>query len=87
MTQYGQACALFKNAVDDGQLLHKSQTGLTAALEAGRKRPLGEAGLWGWHRRDTTDITPLVASTLAVFGFSRGAVVPEPEDNRVIIMR
>lgn len=87
MTQYGQACALFKNAVDDGQLFHKQQTGLTAALEAGRKRPLGEAGLWGWHRRDTTDITPLVAATLAVFGFSRGAVAPEPEDNRVIILR
>lgn len=87
MTQYGQACALFKNAVDDGGLIHKAQTGLTAALEAGRKRPLGEAGLWGWHRRDTTDITPLVASTLAVFGFSRGAVAPEPEDNRVFILR
>lgn len=86
-TQYGQACALFKNVVDDGQLFHKGQTGLTAALEAGRKRPLGEAGLWGWHRRDTTDITPLVASTLAVFGFSRGAVTPEPEDNRVFILR
>jgi len=87
MTQYGQACALFKNAVDDGQLFHKKQTGLTAALEAGRKRPLGEAGLWGWHRRDTTDITPLVASTLAVFGFSRGVVAPEPEDTRVFILR
>lgn len=87
MTQYGQACALFKNAVDDRQLFHKGQTGLTAALESGRKRPLGDAGLWGWHRRDTTDITPLVASTLAVFGFSRGAVSPEPEDNRVFVFR
>lgn len=86
-TQYGQACALFKNSVDDERLFHKGQTGLTAALEAGRKRPLGEAGLWGWHRRDTTDITPLVAVTLAVFGFSRGAVAPEPEDNRVFILR
>lgn len=87
MTQYGQACALFKNAVDDRELFHKGQSGLTAALESGRKRPLGDAGLWGWHRRDTTDITPLVASTLAVFGFSRGAVAPEPEDNRVFIFR
>lgn len=87
MTQYGQACALFKNAVDDRALFHKGQTGLTAALEAGRKRPLGDAGLWGWHRRDTTDITPLVASTLAVFGFSRGSVAPEPEDNRVFVFR
>lgn len=87
MTQYGQACALFKNSVDDKELFHKGQTGLTAALESGRKRPLGDAGLWGWHRRDTTDITPLVASTLAVFGFSRGAVAPEPEDNRVFVFR
>lgn len=87
MTQYGQACALFKNSVDDLALFHKGQTGLTAALESGRKRPLGDAGLWGWHRRDTTDITPLVASTLAVFGFSRGAVASEPEDNRVIVFR
>lgn len=86
-TQYGQACALFKNSVDEGQLFHKGQTGLTAALESGRKRPLGEAGLWGWHRRDTTDITPLVASTLAVFGFSQGASAPEPEDNRVFVFR
>lgn len=87
MTQYGQACALFKNAVDDKELFHKGQTGLTAALESGRKRPLGDAGLWGWHRRDTTDITPLVASTLAVFAFSRGAVAPEPDDNRVFVFR
>lgn len=86
-TQYGQACILFKSSVDDGELFHKKQTGLTAALESGRKRPLGESGLWGWHRRDTTDITPLVAATLAVFGFSRGAVAPEPEDNRVFILR
>ena len=87
MTQYGQACALFKNKVDDRELFHKKQTGLTAALESGRKRPLGDAGLWGWHRRDTTDITPLVASTLAVFAFSKGAVAPEPDDNRVFVFR
>ena len=86
-TQYGQACALFKNSIDEGQLFHKGQTGLTAALESGRKRPLGDAGLWGWHRRDTTDITPLVASTLAVFGFSQGASAPEPEDTRVFVFR
>lgn len=86
-TQYGQACALFKNSVDEGELFHKRQTGLTAALESGRKRPLGEAGLWGWHRRDTTDITPLVASTLAVFGFSQGAAAPDPVDSRVIVFR
>jgi phage terminase large subunit-like protein len=83
--EYGQACQGFKNLVDDGELRHKEQPGLTAALESARKRPLGDTGAWGWHRRDTTDITPLVACTLATFGFAKaagGAV-----DNSVVVFR
>jgi hypothetical protein len=87
MTQYGQACGAFKTLVEESRLRHKEQSGLTAALEAARKRPLGESGLWGWHRRDTTDITPLVAVTLASFAFVRNAAPEEPVDNRVIVFR
>lgn len=87
MTQYGQACGQFKALVDDDRLRYKEQSGLTAALEAARKRPLGESGLWGWHRRDTTDITPLVAVTLATFAFSRNAAPVELEDNRIVVFR
>lgn len=87
MTQYGQACGAFKAMVDDRRFVHNAQPGLRAALESARKRPLGESGLWGWHRRDTTDITPLVAVTLATFAFSRSLGEAKPADNRVIIFR
>lgn len=88
-TQYGQACGAFKAAVDEKRIVHEGQSGLRAALESARKRPLGESGLWGWHRRDTTDITPLVAVTLATFAHVRtsGAALGAPVDNRVVVFR
>lgn len=86
MGQYGQACQGFKTMVDDDRLRFKEQKGLTAALEAARKRPLGDSGAWGWHRRDTTDITPLVAVTLATYAFARNSVVEEV-DNRMVVFR
>lgn len=87
MTQYGQACGAFKALVDERRLVHNAQTGLRAALEAARKRPLGDSGAWGWHRRDTTDITPLVSCTLATFAYARNATTVEPIDNRMIVFR
>lgn len=89
MSQYGQACGAFKAAVDERRVVHEGQPGLRAALEAARKRPLGESGLWGWHRRDTTDITPLVAVTLAAFAHVRtsGAAFEGPVDSSVVIFR
>lgn len=85
-SEYGRACQGFKNLIDDDRLRHKNQTGLTAALEAARKRPLGDTGAWGWHRRDTTDITPLVAVTLATYAFAstRGT---EAVNSQVIVFR
>jgi hypothetical protein len=79
MKEHAQACGLFKSMVEntalDGswapKLVHKGQVGLRAALEAARKRDVGDAGAWLWNRRDDTDISPLVASTLAVFAHSR----------------
>lgn len=86
MTQYGQACGAFKAMVDEGRFVHNAQTGLRAALESARKRPLGESGLWGWHRRDTTDITPLVAVTLATFAHTRTNLpAAEPVDSRMFV--
>lgn len=89
MREYGHACALFKQNVDEGVLWHKEQSGLTAALEAARKRDLDrDAGLWAWHRRDSTDITPLVASTLAVFAHARtSGKKSEPESSGVVFFR
>ena len=86
MTQYGQACGGFKALVDDRRLVHNAQIGLRAALNSARKRPLGESGLWGWHRRDTTDITPLVAVTLATYAHARSSgPAEEPKDSRMFV--
>jgi len=66
-TEYAQACGGFFDAVMAGRVRHIDQTPLTAAVQGARKRPLLDA--WAWNRKDvTTDITPLVAVTLAMHG-------------------
>lgn len=65
--EMGQACGAFYDAAVENRLRHLDQPSLTTALEAARKRPLGDA--WAWHRRDSgADISPLVAATLALYG-------------------
>lgn len=69
-TEYGQACGAFYDAAMAGRLRHIDQTPLTAAVQGARKRPLLDA--WAWNRKDqTTDITPLVAVTLAMHGHAQ----------------
>ena len=64
--EFAQACGSFVDAVNEGQVAHLGQARLTLAVDAARKRPMGDA--WGWHRRDTSsDISPLVAATLALW--------------------
>lgn len=59
-------CAFFYAAVVEGRVRHTAGAGLRAALEAARKRKVGESG-WAWNRRDSTDISPLVAVTNAMY--------------------
>jgi len=62
------ACGAFFDAVMNEQLSHRGQESLDAAVAGAKKRPLGDA--WAWHRKDITiDISPLVACTLALWGF------------------
>lgn len=83
-SEHVQACMLFEELImgpvdDHGRhdpdaprlFVHLDDVYLNDAVEAGKKRTPGEAGEWLWHRRDTTDISPLVAMTLAVFAFTR----------------
>lgn len=65
--EMAQACGAFFDDVTGGRLRHIGQPLVAAALAAARKRPVGDA--WAWHRRDATDISPLVAVTLARHGF------------------
>ena len=57
------ACGAFYDAVVEKRGRHLSQPELNAALSSAKKRDL--AGAWAWHRRDSGDICPLVAVTLA----------------------
>jgi hypothetical protein len=65
----GKACGLVVARAKAGTVTHGGQDSVTDALAGARKRPIRDAGGWGWDRRDeTVNIAPLVAWTLAVFG-------------------
>ena len=64
----GQACGQFFDLVAEKGLRHLGQQELTQALLGAAKRPVVDA--WAWARRtSTSNISPLVAGTLAVSGF------------------
>jgi hypothetical protein len=75
--EHAQACGIFFDAVDQEKLRHLGTTELRTALRGAAKRPLGDA--WAWARKTSgVDITPLVASTLAVYGVA--TLAPEEEE-------
>lgn len=71
--EYAQACGEFRSAVvtRDGEpatLVHPGQPQLAAALAEADKRRLMD--MWAWDKRSSAaDISPLVAATLARWGF------------------
>lgn len=61
------ACAKFYDGVMDKSLFHTDQPQVNVAMSVARKRPL-QSG-WAWNRKDAaSDITPVVAVTLALWG-------------------
>jgi len=65
--QMAAACGGFHDDLTSDRLMHIGQPDLTTAVAAARRRRVGDA--WAWHRRNTdTDISPLVAATLARWG-------------------
>jgi hypothetical protein len=79
MRQVGQACGAFYDAAmggmdesgesTDAVLRHIGQEPLDDAVRGAKKRPLGDA--WAWDRKNSSiDITPLVSSTLALWGWA-----------------
>ena len=68
-----EACGGFLDDLTVGRLTHAGQPDLTAAVDGARKRPLGDAGAFGWDRRDgSVFMAPLVAVTLARHGAVTG---------------
>lgn len=71
------ACGRFHQGVMDQVLRHRDQDVLNAAVQGADKRTLDDQ--WAWKRRtSTSDISPLVAATLASWGAAisgdRGAI-------------
>ena len=67
------ACAKFFDTVMGERLRHTDQPQVNVALSVARKRPL--AGGWAWNRKSaTSDITPVVSETLALWGAQSTAV-------------
>jgi phage terminase large subunit-like protein len=65
---YAAACAQFYDAVmgPEPRIVHLDQPVLNLAVGNARKRVLGDA--WAWARKVGTDVSPLVAVTLARWG-------------------
>lgn len=58
-----KACGSFYDALADGKVLVRRSPVLDAAAAAVAKKPVADA--WRWGRRGTTDVTPIMAVTLA----------------------
>lgn len=65
--EMANACGQFYDGVMDATFVHTDQMQVNVALSVAGKRPLVDA--WAWNRKTaTSDITPLVAETLALWG-------------------
>lgn len=70
---YAKAFGAFLDAVDERSVRHLGGSDLRQAVKGASKRPLGD-GAFGWGRRNSTiDISPLVAATLAHWGWQTNA--------------
>lgn len=68
-TDMSKACGLWLGDVEAGRLSHADQKSINDALDAAKKRAIGNAGGWGWDRRnEESHIAPIVAHTLARYG-------------------
>jgi len=64
--QYGIACGTFVDQIGESAVRHLGQNELTVAIRGAKARPLVDR--WAWSRtKSTVDISPLVASTLALW--------------------
>jgi hypothetical protein len=78
-SEVAQSAEGFFDAVMEGTLRHAGDARLTAAVAGAGQRTLGEAWAWG-RRQSTSDISPLVAASLARWGFLTRADELAPDD-------
>ncbi|MFD4474697.1 terminase [Streptomyces sp. NPDC058471] len=74
-SEVGDGCGSFTSGVQPrkgevADIVHIDQRDLGAAVAGADKRPVGDK--WGWDKKSSaTDITPLVAATLAAWGYRK----------------
>lgn len=72
MQEMGRACGRFLDMLKAGTLKHprdEYQPQLAAAVKGATTRPLGQSGAIAWNKLGSDiDITPLVSTTLALYG-------------------
>lgn len=86
--EYGRACVNILDMIENNRFRHTGQEQFKTSTEIASKRLIGEAGIWGWARKESGDISPLVSITLAVFGYQLALAKPdEVVDKRVVIFR
>ena len=71
--EHADACSLLLKLVLERSIRHTGQPQLTASLAVAAKRTSGDRWLWS-RKSAVSDITPLVAATLAVWGVQSGQV-------------
>jgi hypothetical protein len=81
-SEHAQACGTFFDGVDQRGLRHTGppelEAAMVSALKGAAKRTMGD-GRWGWSRKSSSvDISPLVCSTLALWGASTKLTTGEP---------
>ena len=75
------ACARFYDGAMEQGFRHTDQPQVNVSLSTAGKRPIGDA--WGWNRKgDNSDITPIVAVTLALWGAQNSNVTKPTRKGR-----
>jgi phage terminase large subunit-like protein len=64
--KHAQACGALYDGARDGGIVHLGDPLLETALRGAATRVMGDAWLWK-RRTSTSDITPLVAATIALW--------------------
>lgn len=81
LREYASACGNFYDAVQSRSICHLGDDNMREAIIGSSKRPLGDS--WAWNRRSTTNITPLVAATLAHYGITSKVMERELVRSRI----
>jgi hypothetical protein len=80
-----QACGLLEDRLSSQSITHASQRSITDAILSARRRPIRDAGGWALDRSDpTSQIYPIVAATLALFGATAESRPAAARSNRKV---